>query len=243
MFAPMRPLDTPLRLLGLIGGVSWESTTHYYQLLNRMARERLVGKHSARLLLWSVDFGPIAELQEEGNWDALTDVMIDAATRLENAGAEALVICANSMHLMADDVAAAIKIPLIHIADVTATALKLRNSYRPVLLGTRFVMDEPFYRDRLLRHGIDPIIPAEADRVELHRIIFDELVQGQFLDASRAKLIDVVDRLKPQGADGVILGCTEFGMLAPPETFDLPAVDTAEAHAEAAMDFALGGRR
>ncbi len=238
----MRPPDSPLRLLGLIGGISWESTTHYYQLLNRMARERLGGNHSARLLLWSVDFAQIAQLQEEGNWDALADVMIDAATRLENAGAQALVICANSMHLVADEVATAIKLPIVHIADVTATALKLRNSYRPVLLGTRFVMDQLFYRERLLRHGIDPIVPGEADRTELHRIIFEELVQGKFLDASRAKLVDVVSRLKPEGADGVILGCTEFGMLAPPETFDLPAVDTAQAHAEAAMDFALGGR-
>jgi aspartate racemase len=238
----MRPPDSPLRLIGMIGGTSWESTTHYYQLLNRKARERLGGKHSARLLLWSVDFAPIAQLQEEDNWDALTDIMVDAATRLENAGAEGLLICANAMHMMADDVAAAIKIPLIHIADVTATALKLHNAYRPILLGTRFTMEQPFYRERLMRHGIDPIMPNEADRLELHRIIFDELVQGEFLDASRAKLVDVVDRLKPQGADGIILGCTEFGMLAPPETFDLPTVDTAEAHTEAAMDFALGGR-
>ncbi|MFZ2030315.1 MAG: aspartate/glutamate racemase family protein [Vitreimonas sp.] len=227
----------------MIGGTSWESTTHYYQLLNRLARERLGGKHSARLLLWSVDFGPIAQLQEEGNWDALTDVMVDAATRLENAGAEGLLICANAMHMMADDVAASIKIPVIHIADVTATALKLRGSYRPVLLGTRFTMERPFYRERLMRHGIDPIVPDESERVELHRIIFDELVQGKFLEESRAKLVDVVNRLKPQGADGVILGCTEFGMLAPPEVFDLAAIDTAEAHAQAAMDFALGGRR
>ncbi|MBS0385409.1 MAG: aspartate/glutamate racemase family protein [Proteobacteria bacterium] len=232
-----------MRLLGLIGGTSWESTTHYYQLLNRLARERLGGKHSARLLLWSVDFAPIAALQEEGRWDALTDIMIDAATRLENAGAEGLLICANTMHSMADDIAAAIGVPLIHIADVTATALKLRDVRRPVLLATRFTMEQPFYRERLMRHGIEPIMPGEADRRELHRIIFEELVQGQFLPASRDKLADVVNRLRGDGADGVILGCTEFGMLAPPGTFDLPAVDTAEAHAEAAMEFALGGRR
>jgi len=241
MFVRMAVPDSPLRLLGLIGGTSWESTTHYYQLLNRLARERLGGKHSARLLLWSVDFAPIAALQEEGDWEALTDIMEDAAKRLEAAGAEALLICANAMHMMADDVAAEIKIPLIHIADVTATALKLRSSHRPVLLGTRFTMEQPFHRERLMRHGIDPIVPGEADRVELHRIIFDELVQGKFLDSSRARLVEVVNRLKLRGADGVILGCTEFGMLAPPETFDLPAIDTAEAHAEAAMDFALGG--
>lgn len=237
----MSATDSPLRLLGLIGGISPESTAHYYQLLNRMARERLGGKHSAPSLLWSVDFAPIAALQEAGDWDALTDAMIDAAKRLEGAGAEALLICANTMHLMADDVAAEIAIPLIHIADVAATALKQRNVQRPVLLATRFTMEEPFYCDRLRCHGIGPIIPDEADRAELHRIIFEELVQGKFLDASRAALVKVVNRARANGADSVILGCTEFGLLAPPETFDLPTIDTAEAHAEAAMDFALGG--
>jgi aspartate racemase len=237
----MAASESPLRLLGLIGGVSWESTTHYYQMLNRMARERLGGKHSARLALWSVDFAPVAAMQEEGDWEALTEIMIDAAQRLEGVGAEALVICANTMHLMADDVAAAIKIPLIHIADVTATALKIRGVQRPVLLATRFTMEQPFYRERLIRHGIDPVVPNPEDRAELHRIIFDQLVEGRFLESSRAKLVDVVRREQANDADGVILGCTEFGMLAPPSTFDLPAVDTAEAHAEAAMDFALGG--
>ena len=235
--------DSPLRLLGLIGGISWESATHYYQLLNRLARERLGGKHSARLLLWSVDFAPIAEMQEAGAWRELTAIMIDAARRLEGAGAEALVICANTMHLMADDVQGSIDIPLIHIADVTAVALKAKAVRRPVLLATRFTMEQPFYRDRLIRHGLEPIVPNDADRDELHRIIFEELVRGQFLDESRAKLADIVERERRRGADGVILGCTEFGMLAPPDTFALPAVDTAEAHAEAAMAFAMGGRR
>jgi aspartate racemase len=232
--------NSPLRMLGLIGGISWESTTHYYQLLNRLARERLGGKHSARLLLWSVDFAPIAEMQDAGAWRDLTAIMIDAAKRLEGAGAEALVICANTMHLMADEVQAAIGIPLIHIADVTAAALKAKGSRRPVLLATRFTMEQAFYRERLARSGIEAIVPNEADRAELHRIIFEELVQGKFLDASRARLVEVVKREQANGADGVILGCTEFGMLAPPSAFDLPAVDTAEAHAEAAIAFALG---
>ena len=231
----------PLRLLGLIGGISWESTTHYYQLLNRRARDLLGGKHSARLLLWSVDFARIAEMQDAGAWRELTAIMVDAAKRLEGAGAEALVICANTMHLMADDVQAAIGIPLIHIADVTAAALKAKGVTRPVLLATRFTMEKSFYRERLARHGIEAIVPNDADRLELHRIIFEELVQGQFLDESRKKLAELVDREKTQGADGVILGCTEFGMLAPPAMFDLPAVDTAQAHAEAAIAFALGG--
>lgn len=231
---------SPLCLLGLIGGISWESTTHYYQLLNGLARRRLGGKHSARLLLWSVDFAPIAEMQEAGHWRELTTIMIDAAKRLEGAGAEALVICANTMHLMADDVQAAIGIPLIHIADVTAAALREKAVRRPVLLATRFTMEHPFYRERLAKHGIEAVVPNDADRVELHRIIFEELVQGKFLDSSRAKLVDVVNRARESGADGIILGCTEFGMLAPPSTFDLPAVDTAAAHAEAAIAFALG---
>ncbi len=189
-----------------------------------------------------LDFAPIAALQDEGNWEALTDVMIDAATRLQNAGAEGLVICANTMHSMADDIAAAVAIPLIHITDVTATALKLRSVQRPLLLATRFTMEQRFYRERLMRHGINPILPGEADRLELHRIIFEELVQGRFLDASRAKLLDLANRERARGADGVILGCTELGLLAAPAAFELPAVDTAQVHAEAAMDFALGGR-
>jgi aspartate racemase len=233
--------DSPLRLLGLIGGVSWESTTHYYQLLNRHARARLGAKHSARLLLWSVDFAPIAEMQEAGDWKRLTAIMIDAAKRLEGAGAEALVICANTMHLMADEVQATIKIPLIHIADVAAAALKMQGVRRPLLLATRFTMEQPFYRERLQRHGLDVVVPDAADRSELHRIIFEELVEGMFLEQSRARLVEIVERQADRGADGVILGCTEFGMLAPPESFDVPALDTAEAHAVAAIEFALGG--
>jgi len=225
----------------MIGGVSWESTAHYYQLLNRLARERLGGKHSAKLVLWSVDFAPVAQMQEAGAWRELTAMMIDAAKRVEGAGAEALVICANTMHLMADEIESAIKIPLIHIADVTAAALKTKGVRRPLLLATRFTMEQRFYRERLERHGIAAIVPDPEARMELHRIIFEELVQGQFLDRSRAKLVEIVAREAGRGADGVILGCTEFGMLAPPEAFDLPTVDTALAHAEAAMDFALAG--
>ena len=235
--------DTPLRLLGLIGGISWESTAHYYQILNRIARRRLGGQHSARVLLWSVDFAPVAEKQEAGRWQELTAEMIDAARRLEDAGAEALLICANTMHLMADEVAAAIRIPLIHIADVTAAALRANSVKRPLLLATRFTMEKPFYAERLARGGVEAIVPETEDRARLHAIIFDELVQGVFRPESRQVLIDLAAKERAaRGVDGVILGCTEFGMLAPPNCFDLPAVDTAEAHAEAAMDFALSAR-
>ncbi|HVY86656.1 MAG TPA: aspartate/glutamate racemase family protein [Caulobacterales bacterium] len=234
--------ESPLQLLGLIGGMSWESTTHYYQVLNRMTRERLGGRHSARLLLWSVDFAPVAEKQEAGQWDALAEELSEAARRLEGAGAEALVICANTMHLMADQVADAVSIPLIHIADATADAIKAADVERPLLLATRFTMERDFYRNRLAMNGVDALIPDEADRAELHRIIFDELVQGKFRKASRQKLLDMVEKEREaRGIDGVILGCTEFGMLTPPDQYDVPAIDTALEHCKAAMDVALDG--
>ena len=235
-------MNSPLRLLGLIGGISWESTTHYYQLLNRIARARLGGQHSAPLILWSVDFAPVAEKQEAGRWAELTAEMIDAARRLEDAGAEALLICANTMHLMADEVAAAISIPLIHIVDAAAAALKAANVRRPILFATRFTMEQPFWRERMARQGVEAMAPEAADRALLHAIIFEELVRGVFRDEARAALHEIAAREQAgRGIDGVILGCTEFGMLTPPETYTLPAFDTALLHAEAAMDFALAG--
>jgi aspartate racemase len=223
----------------MIGGMSAESTSHYYRLLNQLARERLGGRHTARLLLWSVDFGVICELQEAGDWRRLSEMMIDAAKRLESVGAEALLIGANTMHKMADEVEAAISIPLIHIADVTASALKAKGAHRPLLLATRPTMEEAFWRDRLKRGGVEAIVPDETDRCILHAIIFDELVHGKFLDASRAKLMAIVEKERARGIDSVILGCTELGILTPPQSFSLPAVDTAELHAIAAIDFAL----
>lgn len=233
--------DAPLKLLGLIGGISWESTTHYYQLLNRLARERLGGQHSARLLVWSVDFAPVAEKQEAGRWDELTAEMIDAARRLEGAGAQALLICANTMHLMADEVQAAIGIPLIHIADATAEAVKAAGACKPLLFATRFTMEKAFYCDRLARMGVEAVVPEAEDRESLHAIIFDELVKGVFRTQSRQVLLDLFEReRRERHVDSVILGCTEFGMLAAPKYFDAPAFDTAEVHAQAAMAFALG---
>jgi len=230
-----------MKRLGLIGGMSWESTTHYYQVLNRMARERVGGRHSAPLILWSVDFAPVAEKQEAGEWGALADELVEAARRLEGAGAEAVVICANTMHLMADDIADAIAIPVINIIDVTATALKAVGAKRALLLATRFTMEKDFYRDRMAENGVEALIPDDADRAELHRIIFDELVQGHFLPASRQRLLDIAEKERSgRDIDSVILGCTEFGMLTPPDLYELPAFDTAFEHCKAAMDFALG---
>ena len=160
-----------MRILGLIGGMSWESTATYYQLLNRMTRERLGGSHSAPLVLWSVDFEPIIHMQAEGRWDEAAAILIDAARRLEQAGAEALMICANTMHRMADEIQAAVGIPMIHIADATADAIKATAVQRPLLLGTRYTMEESFYRDRLKSLGVEVVIPGEVDRQRLERMI------------------------------------------------------------------------
>jgi aspartate racemase len=229
-----------VKTLGLIGGMSWESTTLYYQMLNRMARERLGGQHSARLVLWSIDFAPMAAMQAAGLWDEATAVMIDAARRLEGAGAEAIVICANTMHRMADEVAAAVSVPLLHVADATAAAIRAAGVRRPLLLATRYTMEQPFYRERLRRAGVEALVPAEHDRTKLHAIIYDELVQGRFKLSSKAALIAIAESAKrAEGADGVILGCTEFGLLVSADDLPMPMFDTTEIHAQAAMAFAL----
>jgi aspartate racemase len=230
-----------LKTLGLIGGMSWESTTLYYQLVNRIARERLGGQHSAKLAMWSVDFAPIARMQAAGLWDEATAVMVDAARRVERAGAEAIVICANTMHRMADEVAAAVSAPLLHVADATAAAITAAGVRRPLLLATRFTMEQGFYRDRLKKNGVEALIPGEPDRARLHAIIFDELVQGRFKLASKDAMVAMTESaVRGERADGVILGCTEFGLLVKPDDLPVPVFDTAEIHAKAAMDFALG---
>jgi aspartate racemase len=230
-----------MKTLGLLGGMSWESTTAYYQRLNRLARDRLGGQHSAKLLIWSADFAPIAAMQAADDWAGATAVLVDAARRLEVAGAEALLICANTMHLMAAEVAAAVDIPLLHVADATAARLTAHSAKRPLLLATRFTMERPFYRERLASQGVEAVIPPAADRARLHAIIFDELVQGRFEPASRAAVADIAARAIAQdGADSVVLGCTEFGLLMEPADFGAPVFDTTEIHAQAAMDFALG---
>ena len=229
-----------MKTLGLIGGMSWESTTLYYQFLNRIARERLGGQHSASLVLVSVDFAPIARMQAAGLWEEATSEMIDAARRLERAGAQAIVICANTMHRMADEVAASVGVPLIHVAQATAAAVTAAGVKRPLLLATRFTMEQPFYRDRLRRHGVAALIPSEPDRAKLHAIIFDELVQGRFKLASKEAVVAMVESaVRGESIDGVILGCTEFGLLLQPGDLPAPMFDTAELHAKAAMDFAL----
>jgi len=229
-----------MKTLGLIGGMSAESTTVYYQTLNRLVRERLGGLHSAELVLWSVDFAPIAELQSADDWDATGMLMADAARRLEGAGAQAILICANTMHLNAPQVEAAVAAPLIHIADATARTLKAHGVTKALLLGTRFTMEKPFYAERLAAAGLGVLTPSKADRERLHAIIYDELVVGVITEASRAVVLAMIDEARAAGADGVIFGCTEIGLLLDPAQMPLPTVDTAVAHCEAAVDFALG---
>ncbi len=229
-----------MKTIGLIGGMSWESTTVYYQLLNRMAREQLGGLHSARLLLWSFDFAEIEAMQAKGDWDGATKAMTDAARALERGGAECIVICTNTMHKMADAVQQAVKIPLIHIADATATAIKASGSVRPLLLATRYTMEQDFYKGHLRdKHGIETMVPDEAGRTLVHDIIYNELCQGIIKPGSKQAYLEVVRQAQAEGADGVIFGCTEVGLLISQADFDLPAFDTTALHAKAALDFAL----
>jgi aspartate racemase len=226
-----------MKVIGLIGGMSAESTALYYQLINRMVRERLGGLHSARLVLWSVDFAPIAQMQADGDWDQAGQVLADAARALEGAGAQAILIGANTMHMVAPAVQAAVAVPVLHIADATANAVKAVGASRPLLLATKFTMEMPFYRDRLSAQGVEALVPAEADRDRLHAIIYDELCQGVISAASKAEVLAMIAKA---GADAVIFGCTEIGLLLSPDDLDVPVIDTAVVHAQAGVDFALG---
>ncbi|MCP5150293.1 MAG: aspartate/glutamate racemase family protein [Ectothiorhodospiraceae bacterium] len=229
-----------MRTIGLIGGMSWESTAVYYRELNRLARERLGGLHSAEIALWSFDFAEIETLQAAGDWDGATARMVDAARRLERAGAGCLVICTNTMHRMAEQVQAAIAIPLVHIADATATAIRASGSRLPALLGTRYTMEQDFYKGRLRQaHGIEVLIPDEPDRTTVHDIIYRELCLGVVEPASRRRYLAAIDALAARGADGVILGCTEIGLLIGQADTALPVFDTTTLHAEAALRTAL----
>jgi aspartate racemase len=228
-----------MKTLGLLGGMSWESTSVYYQRLNRLTRERLGGQHSAKLLIWSADFAPIAAMQAASDWDGATQVLVDAARRLEQGGAEALLICANTMHKMAPQIEAAIGIPVLHVADAAAAVIHAAGAKRPLLLATRFTMEHGFYLDRLRVNGVEAVIPPSPARDRLHAIIYDELVQGRFESASRAELVSIVDAAAREGADAVILGCTEFGLLVGSEHLPVPSFDTTELHVRAGLAFAF----
>jgi aspartate racemase len=230
-----------MKTLGLLGGMSWESTAIYYRLLNEIVRERLGGLHSAKLLLHSFDFAEIAERQHHGDWDGAGMLLADAASKLEAGGAEGLLICTNTMHKLADRVQAAVSIPVIHIADATAVAVKGAGVKRPALLATRFTMEQDFYKGRLAdKYGLEPVVPDQAGRDMVHRVIYDELCQGIVSAPSKAAYIDEVARLRrDERIDGVIMGCTEITMLIGQSDFDIPVFDTTRIHAEAAVEFML----
>ena len=230
----------PHKVIGMLGGMSWESSAEYYRIVNERVQERLGGTASARCLLWSFDFAEIEALQHRGRWDEAGALLADAAQRLEAAGAELLVLCTNTMHLLADAIEAAVTVPLLHIADPTAEAIRADGLERIGLLGTAFTMEHPFYRGRLEeRHGLEVLVPDAADRATVHRIIYDELVQGRVEPASRAAYREIMARLVERGAQGIILGCTEIMLLVRPEDSAVPLYDTTTLHAEAAVAMAL----
>ncbi|WP_298195669.1 aspartate/glutamate racemase family protein [Novosphingobium sp.] len=230
-----------MRTLGLIGGLSWESTAEYYRLINQGVRDRVGPSASARLLLWSCNFAEIEALQMRGDWDGLATAMIEAAQRLEAAGAEGLLIASNTMHRTADRVETAIGVPLLHIADPAALAIRSQGLGTVGLLGTRFTMEQDFYRGRLAeRHGLEVIVPDETDRETVHRVIYEELIAGVLREESRQAYRAAMRRMIDRGAEAVILGCTEIALLVGPDDCAVPLIDTTALHAAAAIEFALG---
>jgi aspartate racemase len=227
--------------IGLIGGMSWESSAEYYRIINREMQKRLGGVHSARSLMWSVDFGEVERLQHDGEWDRLTDQMKDAAIRLERGGADFIVLCTNTMHRMADAISSAAGIPLLHIADPTAERIRAAGLERVGLLGTAFTMEQDFYKGRLqAQYGLDVIVPEADDRRVVHDVIYKELVVGQVREASRMAYRAIIARLIERGAQAIILGCTEIMLLVSDEDSAVPLYDTTTIHALAAVDRALG---
>jgi aspartate racemase len=229
-----------MRTLGLLGGMSWESSIEYYRILNETVRARLGGLHSAKCVIYSVDFAEVEPLQHQNRWDEAAVLMTRAARSLQRAGAEAVVICTNTMHKLADQVQSSVSIPILHIADATAQAVTARGMDTVGLLGTRFTMEEDFYRGRLSQqHGLSVLLPTPAEQDMVHRVIFDELCLGIIRDSSRAQYLQVCQHLAAAGAQGIVLGCTEIGLLVQQQDTSVPLFDTTRIHAEQAVDWAL----
>lgn len=228
-----------MKTIGLLGGMSWESTQTYYRLINEGVKNRLGGLHSAKMVLFSVDFAEIEALQQKGDWPATADILAGAALSVQKAGADFLVIGTNTMHKVAPEIEQAIGIPLLHIADATAQVLKKEGVTRVGLLGTRFTMEQAFYRERLEAAGIDVLNPDESQRDEVHRVIYEELCQGEIKSDSRHTYLDIVSSLSERGAQAVILGCTEIGLLISQADTEVPLYDTTEIHAARAVELAL----
>jgi len=230
-----------MRMIGLLGGMSWESSIEYERLINTEVRNRLGGTHSADLLIRSYDFAEIEALQERGDWQAAGELLAGDARMLQDAGAAFVVICTNTMHLLADRVGASIDVPLLHIADATATAVRAAGVEQVALLGTRYTMERDFYRGRLERHGLEVRVPDEPDRTLVHDVIYDELVRGIINPDSRRAYLAVIERMVDGGAEGVIAGCTEIELLVGVDDLDVPFFPTTRLHAMAAVDLALAG--
>ncbi|USD62940.1 aspartate/glutamate racemase family protein [Vibrio sp. SCSIO 43140] len=229
-----------MKTIGLLGGMSWESTLSYYKSINEGVKQALGGLHSAKICLYSVNFDEIEKLQHQGRWDETATILGEAAASVESGGADFLLICTNTMHKVAPDIEKHITIPILHIADATAETLKNDGIKKVGLLGTRFTMEQPFYKDRLIeQHGIDVVVPNEADRTLVHDIIYQELCRGEIKDQSRQVYLEIIARLKQQGAEAVILGCTEIALLVQQQHTDVALFDTTAIHADAAVSMAL----
>ena len=229
-----------MKIIGMIGGMSWESSIEYYRIINEAVRTELGGLHSAKSIMYSVEFAEIEALQHQDRWDDAADIMIAAARSIENSGADFAIICTNTMHKLYDIVQKSIRIPMLHIADATAEKIKAQGLRRIALLGTRFTMEEDFYKGRLVeRYGLEVIIPLEADMETIHCVIYDELCAGIIKADSKQKYAEIIQRLVAEGAEGIILGCTEIGLLVKPEDSPVPLFDTTEIHAKAAVRYAL----
>jgi aspartate racemase len=229
-----------MKTIGLVGGMSWESSAEYYRIINEVVARRLGGNHSAECLMYSFDFAEIEELQNRGAWDEATARMVEVAGGLKAGGADFLVICTNTMHMMADEVERATGLPLLHIADAAAARMRADGRRKIGLLGTMFTMEKPFYRERLsARHGLEVIVPEKEDRETVHRVIYRELVAGKILPASREKYRAVIAALVARGADAILLACTEIGLLVKAADSPVPLYDTTQIHAEAAAVYAL----
>ncbi|MHC4425452.1 MAG: aspartate/glutamate racemase family protein [Planctomycetota bacterium] len=229
-----------MKTIGLIGGMSWESSLEYYRIINQVVRERLGGLHSARIVMHSFDFAEIGTLQCEGDWDEATKLMIGAAQKLERVGADLLVICTNTMHKVADEVQKDIRIPLLHIADAAAEEVKARGLEKVGLLGTRFTMEGNFYKERLSRkHSLEVIVPDEHERQIVDHVIYNELCRGEVTQSSREEFAGIMQNLAANGAEGIILGCTEIGLMVEKRDVKVPVFDTTTIHARSAAQFAL----
>ncbi|MFC4006504.1 aspartate/glutamate racemase family protein [Nonomuraea purpurea] len=228
-----------MRTIGLIGGLSWESTVIYYQIINQRVRERLGGSHSADSLIWSVDYTTVENLIFAGRWEEVSTLLTGAGGKLADCGAEVLLICSNTFSRVSDEVARAVSVPVLHIADAVGAEIRARGMRKVGLLGTRFTMEQPFYRERLAAHGFDVVVPRREQRELVHRVIFDELVRGVIRDSSRDAYAQIIADLAADGAEGVILGCTEIELLISEKDTAIPALPSARLHAEAAAGFAL----